>query len=71
MTDQYADYEILRPLGEATHFSDDHLTSGGEPRRQRSGGVDAGYPDDPTAAAPECGSCEHRFPLGSRNAGSA
>ena len=57
MTDQYADYETLRPLGEATHVPDDHLVSGGEPRRQRSDGVNAGYPDDSIAAAPECESC--------------
>jgi len=64
MTDQYADYETLRPLGEATHVPDDHLASGGEPRRQRSGGVNTGYPDDPTAAAPECGSCGASIPTG-------
>jgi hypothetical protein len=57
MTDQYADYETFRPLGEATHVPDDQLASGGKPRRQRSDGVDAGYPDDPIAAAPECESC--------------
>ena len=34
MTDQYADYEALRPLGEATHVPDDQLaSSSGEPRR--------------------------------------
>lgn len=64
MTDQYADYEALRPLGEATHVPDDQLTSSGEPRRQRSGGVGAGYPDDPTAAATECESCGASIPAG-------
>jgi len=63
MTDQYADYEALRPLGEATHVPDDQLaSSSGEPRRQRSGGVDAGYPDDPTAVATECESCGASIP---------
>jgi hypothetical protein len=57
MTDPYADYEALHPLGEATHVPDDQLASGGEPRRQRSGSIDAGYPDEPTAAAIECESC--------------
>lgn len=64
------DYEALRPFGEATHVPDDQLASGGEPRRQRSGDVDASYPDDPIAAAPECESVEHRFSRGSRNVGS-
>ena len=64
MTDQYADYETLRPLGEATHVPDDQLTSGSEPRRQRSGSIDAGYPDDPTAAATECDSCGASIPAG-------
>ena len=65
MTDQYADYEALRPLGEATHVPDDQLTSNsGEPRRQRSGGVDAGYPDGPTADATECDSCGASIPAG-------
>ena len=65
MTDQYADYEALRPLGEATHVLDDQLTSNsGEPRRQRSGGVDAGYPDGPTADATECDSCGASIPAG-------
>ena len=62
MPDQYADYEALRPLGEATHVPDDQLTSSGEPRRQRTGDVDAGYPDDPTAAATECESCGASIP---------
>ena len=57
MTGRYSDYEALRPIGEATHVPDDQLTSGGEPRRQRSGSIDAGYPDEPTAAATECESC--------------
>ena len=65
MTDQYADYEALRPLGEATHVPDDQLaSSSGEPRRQRSGGVDAGYPDDPTAGETECASCGASIPAG-------
>jgi hypothetical protein len=62
MPDQYADYEALRPLGEATHVSDDQPTSSGKPRRQRTGDVDAGYPDDPTAAATECESCGASIP---------
>ncbi|WP_042661771.1 hypothetical protein [Haloferax sp. ATB1] len=62
MTDQYADYEALRPLGEATHVPDDQLTSSGEPRRQRIGDVDAGYPDDPTVVATECESCGASIP---------
>ena len=57
MTGHYSDYKALRPIGEATHVPDDQLTSHGEPRRQRSGSIDAGYPDDPTAAATECESC--------------
>nr|WP_312621581.1 hypothetical protein [Haloarcula sp. 1CSR25-25] len=65
MTDQYADYEALRPLGEATHVPDDQLaSSSGEPRRQRSGGVDAGYPDDPTEGETECDSCGASIPAG-------
>jgi len=62
MTDHYADYEALRPLGETTHIPDDQLTSSGEPRRQRTGDVDVGYPDDPTAAATECESCGASIP---------
>jgi hypothetical protein len=62
MTDQYTDYEALRPLGEATHVPDDQLASGGEPRRQRSGDIDADYPDDPTVAAAECESCGASIP---------
>jgi len=62
MTDQYADYEALRPLGEATHVPDDQLTSSGEPRRQRTEDVDAGYPDDPTAASTQCESCGASIP---------
>ena len=62
MPDQYADYEALRPLGEATHVSDDQLTSSGEPRRQRTEDVDAGYPDDPTAASTQCESCGASIP---------
>ncbi|WP_255198930.1 hypothetical protein [Halorarius litoreus] len=64
MTDQYADYEALRPLGEATHVPDNQLTSGGKPRRQRSGSVDAGYPDDPTEGETECDSCGASIPAG-------
>ena len=64
MTDQYTDYEALRPLGEATHVPDDRLTSGGEPQRQRSESIDAGYPDDPTAATTECESCGAPTPAG-------
>ena len=64
MTDQYADYEALRPLGEATHVPDDQLTSSGEPRRQRTGDIDTGYPDDPTTAATECESCGASIPAG-------
>ncbi|ELY84407.1 biosurfactant protein 1 [Natrinema gari] len=64
MTDQYDDYEALRPLGEATHVPDDQLASSSKPRRQRSGGVDASYPDDPIAAAPECESCGASIPGG-------
>jgi len=65
MTDQYADYEALRPLGEATHVPDDQLaSSSGEPRRQRSGGVDTDYPDDPTADETECDSCGASIPAG-------
>jgi len=63
MTDQYADYEALRPLGEATHVPDDQLTSSsGQPRRQRSGGVDMDYQDDPTADETECNSCGASIP---------
>ena len=65
MTDQYADYEELRPIGEATHVPDDQLaSSSGEPRRQRSGGVDADYPDGPTADETECASCGASIPAG-------
>ncbi|MFD1570428.1 hypothetical protein [Halorubrum laminariae] len=64
MTNQYDDYEALRPLGEATHVPDDQLDSSGKPRRQRSDGVDAGYPDDPIAASPECESCGASIPTG-------
>jgi hypothetical protein len=64
MTGHYSDYEALRPIGEATHVPDDQLTSGGEPRRQRSESIDAGYPDDPTTAATECESCGASIPTG-------
>ena len=64
MTDHYADYEALRPIGEATHAPDDQLASRGEPRRQRSGGVDAGYPDDSTPSESECESCGASIPTG-------
>jgi len=65
MTDQYADYKALRPLGEATHVPDDQLaSSSGEPRRQRSGGVNADYPDGPTADESECASCGASIPAG-------
>ena len=64
MTDQYADYEELRPIGEATHVPDDQLASGSKPRRQRSGGGDAGYPDDPTPSDAECESCGASIPAG-------
>nr|WP_233340874.1 hypothetical protein [Haloprofundus sp. MHR1] len=65
MTDQYADYEALRPLGEATHVPDDQLaSSSGEPRRRRSGGVDTDYPDGPTADETECASCGASIPAG-------
>ncbi|MFC6890314.1 hypothetical protein [Halorubrum trueperi] len=64
MTDQYTDYEALRPLGEATHVPDDQLASGSDPRRQRSSDVDASYPDDPIAAVPECESCGASIPTG-------
>jgi len=64
MSDQYADYEALRPIGESTHVPDDQLTSGGEPRRQRSGGVDAGYPDELTPSNAECESCGASIPAG-------
>jgi hypothetical protein len=64
MTGRYSDYEALRPIGEATHVPDDQLTSGGEPQRQRSESIDAGYPDEPTAAATECGSCGASIPAG-------
>ncbi|MHC3381818.1 biosurfactant protein 1 [Haloarcula sp. H-GB5] len=58
MTRQETDHEALRPLGEATHVPDDQLaSSGGEPRRQRSGGVNAGYPDDSTPSESSCESC--------------
>lgn len=43
MTGRYAAYEELRPLGEAKHVPDDTgSSSGSEPRRQRSSGVDTG-----------------------------
>ena len=64
MTDHYADYEALRPLGEATHVPDDQITSSSEPRRQRTGDVDAGYPDGPAAAAPKCECCGVSIPAG-------
>ena len=64
MTGRYSDHEALRPIGEATHVPDDQLTSSGEPRRQRSGSIDTGYPDDPTAAATECESCGASTPAG-------
>jgi ribosomal protein S26 len=64
MTGRYSDYEALRPIGEATHVPDDQLASGSEPRRQRSGGVDAGYPDGSTPSEPECESCGASIPAG-------
>ena len=70
MTGRYSDYEALRPIGEATHVPDDQLTSGGEPRRQRSGGGDAGYPNDPTPSDAECESCGTGIPPANRSADS-
>ncbi|WP_408960777.1 hypothetical protein [Natrinema sp. 74] len=66
MTGRYSDFEELRPLGEATQIPDEKLSSSGdgEPRRQRAGGVDAGYPDDTTATAAECTSCGTSIPTG-------
>lgn len=66
MTGRYTDYEELRPLGEATHIPDDTLSSsgGGDPRRQRSGGVDGGYPDATPAPEAECDSCGASIPTG-------
>ena len=66
MTGRYSDYEELRPLGEATHIPDDKLSSSGdgEPRRQRTGKVEAGYPDATTATAAECDSCGISIPAG-------
>lgn len=66
MTGRYSDFEELRPLGEATQIPDEKLSrsSDGEPRRQRAGGVDAGYPDDTTATAAECTSCGTSIPTG-------
>ena len=66
MTGRYSDYKELRPLSEATHIPDDTLSSSGdgEPRRQRAGGVDAGYPDDTTATEAECTSCGISIPAG-------
>ncbi|MFC4552314.1 MULTISPECIES: hypothetical protein [Halobacteriales] len=66
MTGRYSDYEELRPLGEATHLPDDELTSSGngEPRRQRAGRANAGYPDATTATSAECTSCGTSIPAG-------
>jgi len=66
MTGRYSDFEELRPLGEATQIPDDELSSSsdGEPRRQRTGTVNAGYPDDTTATAAECASCGTSIPAG-------
>lgn len=66
MTGHYSDYQDLRPLGEATHIPDDTLSSSGsgEPRRQRAGIVDVGYPDDTMATTAECASCGTSIPAG-------
>lgn len=66
MTGRYSDYEELRPLGEAMHLPDEKLSgsANGEPRRQRTGEVDTGYPDATTAAAAECDSCGTAIPTG-------
>ncbi len=66
MSRQDADHEELRPLGEATQIPDNTLSSGtdGEPQRQRTGTVDAGYPDDTAVTPAECASCGASIPAG-------
>jgi hypothetical protein len=66
MSNQYLDFEELRPTGEASHIPDTRLDDGceGAPRRQRVATCAGGYPDAPTAADGECRSCGAAVPDG-------
>ncbi|MFC7216297.1 hypothetical protein ACFQO4_19750 [Saliphagus sp. GCM10025334] len=64
MTDRYADFEELRPLGEATQIPDHELARDRrcEPFRDRTEETLAEYPDDSTATMNECASCGASIP---------
>ncbi|WP_254547385.1 hypothetical protein [Halomarina pelagica] len=64
MTDRYADFEELRPRGEATQIPDGELTRDGrrESSRGRPGELLVGYPDDAGPTASECASCSASIP---------
>ncbi|UTF55805.1 hypothetical protein [Natronosalvus rutilus] len=64
MTDRYADFEELRPLGEATQIPDDELARDRrcEPFRDRTEETLVEYPNDPVPPASECTSCGASIP---------
>jgi hypothetical protein len=66
MSDQYLDFEELRPTGEVSHIPDEKVTKGcdGDPQRQRVATTTGGYPDAPTATDGECRSCGASIPDG-------
>jgi hypothetical protein len=66
MSNQYLDFEELRPTGEASHIPDQRLDDGceGDTRRQRVATTTGGYPDAPTATDGECRSCGASIPDG-------
>jgi len=66
MTERYANFEELRPTGEASHIPDERVNDGsdGEPRRQRIATTTGGYPDEPLDAGGECRSCSASIPTG-------
>jgi len=66
MSNQYLDFEELRPTGEASHIPDTRLDDGceGAPRRQRVATNSGGYPDAPTVTDGECQSCGASVPNG-------
>jgi len=66
MSDQYLDFEELRPTGEASHVPDTRLDDGcdGDPRRQRVATSSGGYPDASTVTDGGCQSCGASVPDG-------
>jgi hypothetical protein len=66
MSNQYLDFEELRPTGEASHIPDTRLDDGceGDTRRQRVATTTGGYPDEPSTTDGECRSCGASVPDG-------